>query len=40
MFHALADFIESVLGIPPDVSGLILGIPALIFLIYYWSKKK
>mgnify|MGYP001448471234 FL=1 len=32
--------LESVLGIPPDVSGLILGIPALIFLIYYYSKKK
>ena len=40
MFHALGDFIENVFGVSSDEAGLIIGIPALIFLIYYYSKKK
>jgi hypothetical protein len=27
-------------GIDPTLGGLIIGIPALIFLIYYYSKNK
>jgi len=40
MFHALGDFVENVFGVSSDAAGLIIGIPVLIFLIYYYSKKK
>jgi hypothetical protein len=40
MFHTLGDFVENVFGVSSDAAGLIIGIPALIFLIYYYSKKK
>ena len=40
MFHALGDFIENIFGVSSNEAGLIVGIPALIFLIYYYSKKK
>ena len=39
MFHALGDFVENIFGVSSDAAGLIIGIPALIFLIYYYSKK-
>ena len=40
MFHALGEFVENIFGVSSDAAGLIIGIPALIFLIYYYSKKK
>ena len=33
-------FVENIFGVSSDAAGLIIGIPALIFLIYYYSKKK
>jgi len=40
MFHALGQFIENTFGVSNDAVGLIIGIPALIFLVYYYSKNK
>tara|TARA_B100001173_G_scaffold241309_1_gene211152 strand:- start:121 stop:243 length:123 start_codon:yes stop_codon:yes gene_type:complete len=40
MFHALGEFIESTFGVSSDAAGLMIGIPALIFLVYYYSKNK
>jgi|TARA_B110000444_G_C18742795_1_gene548819 hypothetical protein len=40
MFHALGEFVENIFGVSNDAAGLIIGIPALIFLVYYYSKNK
>ena len=40
MFHALGDFVENIFGVSSNTAGLIIGIPALIFLIYLYSKNK
>ena len=40
MWHALGEFIENTFVVSSDAAGLIIGIPALIFLIYYYSKNK
>ena len=40
MFHALGQFIENSFGVSNDAAGLIIGIPVLIFFIYYYSKNK
>mgnify|MGYP006112264811 FL=1 len=40
MFHALGEFIENIFGVSSDAAGLIIAIPAIIFLVYYYSKNK
>ena len=40
MFHALGEFIENIFGVSSDAAGLIIAIPAIIFLVYYFSKNK
>tara|TARA_B100001250_G_C19713140_1_gene750132 strand:+ start:330 stop:455 length:126 start_codon:yes stop_codon:yes gene_type:complete len=40
MFHALGDFIQNVFGVSYDEAGLIIGIPAVIYLTYYYFFKK
>tara|TARA_R110000787_G_scaffold275692_2_gene384399 strand:- start:1 stop:123 length:123 start_codon:yes stop_codon:yes gene_type:complete len=40
MFHALGDLIENVFGISSNAAGLLIAIPAIIFLVYYYSKNK
>ena len=40
MWHALGDLVENTFGVSSDAAGLIIGIPALIFLVYLYSKKK
>jgi hypothetical protein len=40
MFHALGDLIENLFGVSSDAAGLIIAIPAIVFLVYYFSKNK
>ena len=40
MFHALGDLVENVFGVSSDAAGLIIAIPAIIFLVYYYSTDK
>ena len=40
MFHALGELVENVFGISSDAAGLIIAVPAIIFLVYYYSKDK
>ena len=40
MWHELGDFVENIFGVSSNTAGLIIGIPALIFLIYLYSKNK
>jgi len=38
MFHALGELIENIFGVSSDAAGLIIAIPAIVFLVYYFSK--
>jgi len=40
MFHALGEFVENIFGVSSNAAGLIIAIPAIIFLVYYYSKDK
>tara|TARA_Y100000590_G_scaffold90453_1_gene102019 strand:+ start:61 stop:186 length:126 start_codon:yes stop_codon:yes gene_type:complete len=40
MFHAISDFLETTFGIPGEISGMVIGFVALVFLVYYYLIKK
>ena len=40
MFHALGELIENIFGVSSDAAGLIIAIPAIVFMGYYFSKNK
>ena len=40
MFYALGELIENTFGVSSNAAGLIIAIPAIIFLVCYYSKDK
>lgn len=40
MFHTISEFLEATFGIPEEISGLVIGFIALVFLVYYYFIKK